>query len=219
MRVTFLPIIEFQQLRREANNYRTKMIKTIGHHTIEKTGEAVAERLSVGPVFSTVLDRAGNSKPKPPFAGDGYYFWEDNIEAADWWGLVHYRRRGKDYRVFKIDLELSYETGVFLDLIGNRQHIEFMAELIRKTKQNIPCTDWKFHQFIAYFRKTAERNPRLFPYKMMRFNDAKLNPKIQEPLTLTESESSSKFLLLNPFYIVCVFELSELNLATFAFVK
>lgn len=194
------------------------MIKSVGHHTIFKSGESVAERLKLGPVKSTTFDNSGKPKPKPPFAGDGYYFWEDNIDAAEWWGHVHYKLKGKGHRIFKIDIDLIYD-GTFLDLIGSRQHIKLIAQLIRKTKMNVDCSGWKFHHFIAYFRRLESTKKGMFPFKMIRFNDAKLNPKIQEPLSLTDRENGKNSILLNPFYIICVFQLQDLQLSTFTFVK
>jgi hypothetical protein len=194
------------------------MIKSLGHQTIEKTSESISERLKLGPVKSTGFDSLGNPKKKPPFAGDGYYFWEDNIDAAEWWGLVHYVNRGKQYRIFKLDIDLLYD-GTFIDLIGNRQHLKLIANLIKKTRMQIDCADWKFHQFIAYFRRLEVRQKGMFPFKMIRFNDSKLNPKIHEPLALNDQEKSQNNVLLNPFYIICVFDLADLKLETFTFMK
>ncbi|MEQ9415882.1 MAG: hypothetical protein RIF39_18745 [Cyclobacteriaceae bacterium] len=194
------------------------MINSSGHQTIEKSSESVSQRLKLGPVKSTSFDSSGQPKQKPPFASDGYYFWEDNIDAAEWWGLVHYVRRKKQYRIFKLDIDLLYD-GSFIDLIGNRQHLKLMAALIKKTRMRIDCTDWKFHQFITYFRRLEARQKGIFPFKMIRFNDSKLNPKIHEPLALIDHEKQQNNVLLNPFYIICVFELADLKLDTFTFIK
>lgn len=185
---------------------------------MEKTGEAISDRMKLGPVKSTMFDATGKPKNKPPFAGDGYYFWEDNIDAAEWWGMVHYLNRGKSYRIFRIDIDLIY-NGLFFDLIGNRQHLKLIANMIKKTKMQIDCKDWKFHQFIAYFRRLESHHKGIFPFRIMRFNDAKLNPKIQEPLRLSHVENAENSVLLNPFYIICVFEQADLQLGTFTFIK
>jgi len=194
------------------------MINSCGHHTIKKGRESIEDRRKLGPVKSTTFDHNNVPKSKPPFAGDGYYFWEDNIDAAEWWGNVKYIRRGDAFRIFKIDIDLAYD-GTFLDLIGNRQHIRLIASLIKKTKMHVDCSDWKFHHFIAYFRKLESRSKGMFPYKTIRFNDAKLNPKIQEPILLSSREDAQNSLLLNPFYIICVFEMADLKLSSFTFIK
>ena len=78
------------------------MIKSFGYQTIEKRLETVEYRLRRGPWKSLMVDGNGRPKRHPPFAGEGYYFWEDNMDAAEWWGDVHYIQKGKEYRIFKI---------------------------------------------------------------------------------------------------------------------
>ena len=86
------------------------MIKSFGHQTIYKSAETVANRLTKGPDIASMKDRFGRPKKIPPFAGEGYYFWEDNIDAAEWWGDVHYIQKGKEYRIFRINLEMRYDN-------------------------------------------------------------------------------------------------------------
>jgi hypothetical protein len=57
-------------------------ILSCGHHTIQKTIETIAHRTSAGPIKSLMKHPNGTPKKHPPFVGDGYYFWEDNIDAA-----------------------------------------------------------------------------------------------------------------------------------------
>lgn len=192
------------------------MIKTLGHQTIEKTSESVSQRSQVGPVKSTIHNRKGQLKNNPPFAGDGYYFWEDNLDAAEWWGLVHYAKKGSQFRIFRIDMTLKYDDNSFFDLIGSRQHLRLLAQLIRKTKMAINCQGWTLQNFITYFRLLESRQKGLFPYKMIRFNDFSLNPKMQNPLSLSNYHHIA---LMNPFYIICVFEIQDLSLETFIFIK
>jgi hypothetical protein len=192
------------------------MIQSVGHHTVEKTGESIADRINLGPVKSIVLDENGKPKEKPPFAGDGYYFWEDNIDAANWWGERHYSTYGKPFRIFRIDLILRYNDSSFFDLVGSRQHLRLLGSLINKTKKSIDCEGWKLHNFIAYFRLLNTRNKGMFPFKMVRFNDFSLNPKFQSPIYLRGLQHMT---LMNPFYIVCVFEREDLDLKSFIFIK
>lgn len=192
------------------------MINTVGHQTIENTGEAIGSRLKLGPVKSTIVDRKGNKKTKPPFAGDGYYFWDDSIEAAEWWGAVHYASRKKKYRVFRINVELRYDDNSFFDLIGSRQHLKLLGQLIKKTKMSIPCDGWTLEKFITYFRLQESKAKGLFPYKMIRFNDYSLNPKIHDYIALSDEKHKA---LMNPFYIICVFEVKDLKLHTYTFIK
>ncbi len=151
------------------------MLTTCGHQTIEKTTEGVNSRIKAGPVISTINDSFGQLKKKPPFAGDGYYFWEDNIEAGEWWGKVHYANKGKEFRIFGINFLLRYDDDSFLDLVGNRQHLRLIQKIIVKLKKSMKCDDWKLHQFIMFLRKKNHEGKIKFPYKIMRFNDQNLD--------------------------------------------
>lgn len=192
------------------------MIDTCGHHTCEQTHESVADRTKAEPVLSSIYDEHDKLKNNPPFAGDGYYFWEDNIDAAEWWGEVRYVDAVKRYRIFRIDLKLRYDDKSLIDLIGNRQHLKLMLAQINKARMKTETDGWKLHHFIAYFKRMQLSQPGIFPYKMIRFNDSRLNFKIQQPLMLNDSK---KRILLNPFYIICVFDLNDLDLKTFKFIK
>ena len=191
------------------------MINSLGHQTIYKSAESVADRLRKGPVIS-LMEKHGRPKKMPPFAGEGYYFWEDNIDAAEWWGGVHYINKGKDYRIFRIDLTFNYEDNSFLDLIGSRQHLKLVEKLVEKTRKNVNCEGWKLHNFISYFRRVELHKKGTFPFKILRFNDYNLNPKFQNYIQLNEFQGN---MLMNPFYIVCVFDLAVLNLKSFIFIK
>jgi len=191
------------------------MIKSLGHHTIRKTAESIGDRQKNGPVLSRTFNDDGTLKERPPFAGTGYYFWEDNLAAAEWWGRKRYRNTG--YRIFKIDIDLLYD-GSFLDLIGNRQHLIRIAKMIDRAKMKIDCTNWKFYQYVEYFRIMEGKINGYFPYKLVRFIDSTLDSRLHNPVDLSEKLPDKK-LLLNPFYVICVFEMNHLKLDTFTFVR
>lgn len=191
------------------------MIFTFGHQTIEKL-HPISARIKIGPHKSKGTKEDGSPLKKPPFAGEGYYFWEDNIEAAEWWGEVRFTKYNKNYYIFKIDVSLRYDDNSFLDLIGNRQHLKFLSKLINRTKTKVDCQNWKLHNFISYFRILQKRNPGIFPFKILRFNDHSINPKLQTPIQLTDYQHKQ---LINPFYIICVFDLDILDLASFKYIK
>lgn len=74
------------------------------------------------PLYQTV-DGAKGLPKKPIFCnsddawlGDGYYFWDDSLESAKWWGDIHYKRN-------YIICESSYDSHSddYLDLIGNQE--------------------------------------------------------------------------------------------------
>ena len=87
---------------------------------------------------------------------------------------------------------------------------------MEKTRKYINCEGWKLHNFMAYFRRLEANKNGMFPYKMIRFNDYNLNPKIQSYLQLTDYHNAFP---MNPFYIICVFDLEVIDLKSFTFIK
>lgn len=188
-----------------------KHVCTKGHHTLKLTSESVSQRLVTGPVFS-IYKRDKKDKIQP-FVGEGYYFWDDNIEAARWWGDKHYKGR---YRVFTIEFRLNYDSGVFLDLVGNRAHLILIGSMINKLKMRLDCEGWKLNQFLDYFRKNDEQKPGVFPYRVVRFNDN--SAKVYDMGFLALSQYHHR-IALNPFYAVCVYNRADLDMSSFKFLE
>lgn len=55
-----------------------------------------------------------------PWFGQGYYFWDDSIKLAEWWGEEHCNSK---YIITKAVID--FPDGSLLDHIDNMQHIEF----------------------------------------------------------------------------------------------
>jgi hypothetical protein len=97
----------------------------------------------------------------------GYYFWEDNMDAAEWWGHRRYLRYNESCRIFRIKINnLNYQDGVFLYLVGNVEHIKFLRNMINILSKRINTKDWKLHQYIYSFREIGK-----FPFRIIRFLD------------------------------------------------
>ncbi|MBK9639257.1 MAG: hypothetical protein IPO63_16205 [Bacteroidetes bacterium] len=181
------------------------MYKTIGHQTIQKTQETILERLKKGPIHSPYKNQYGQVLLKPPFAGSGYYFWEDNIKAAKWFGKVRYKEKGLEYRIFKVDINLTYDDNSLLDLIGNIQHLHLFKNMINETKKSLKekCEEWKLHQYLYYYRHLNKKINGVFPFKMVRFADDSKKYIKGDVLKLSENQN---FMEINPFFIICIFE-------------
>ncbi len=82
-------------------------IHTIGHHTCQKSTEVYL--LTNAPFKS--CRSSENDTVCYPYLGEGYYFWDNNLKSAEWWGKTHYNN---SYSIIKIDLVLEGED--FLDL-------------------------------------------------------------------------------------------------------
>ncbi len=194
-------------------------MRTHGYQTIELREESISERQKIGPILSTSYDENNNLKDNKPFAGDGYYFWENNIEAARWWGNTHiYSRKKMGYRIFKYEFEILYD-GTFFDLVGNMEHIIYLGKLIDKIKINFSrrgkdIRDWELNQYITHLRNIAKTNPSIFPYTAIRFNDYK---RVKGERINLDKRVSPSFILRNPYYIVCFFDINKLNLQKYTF--
>jgi len=68
-------------------------LETIGHQTIEDQNN-VDEVEKNGPIKAVFK----------PYLGDGYYYWDNNIKAAHWWGSNNY---GGNYMICESKLELK----------------------------------------------------------------------------------------------------------------
>lgn len=90
----------------------------------------------------TALYQAISSKeetiPKEPIycssedarLGQGYYFWDTDIQTAKWWGESHYEGA---YRVCQSHYDAHSEH--YFDLFGNVKHIQILSRCHRKLQQ------------------------------------------------------------------------------------
>ena len=190
------------------------MFKTVGHHAMENRDEVISYREKLGPVKSKMKEQDGTMKKIPPFAGDGYYFWDDNIVAARWWGKLWYEK----HLIFKLDFELDHENGKFLDMVGSRSHINLFKELIDVIKSEFgnQCDKWGFLNYILALQKKEKETPGIFPFNILRFNDIKSglgNRKVIPILPKNIKKDNS--IELNPYYIICVFDIHKNGFQSF----
>ena len=55
--------------------------------------------------------------------GKGYYFWDNNIDDAHWWGNIHY---SGSYIITKSAYD--YHSTEYLDLVSLREHKEYIQK-------------------------------------------------------------------------------------------
>ena len=134
------------------------VVVTKGHHTCGQfVNDAVAIKRAP---FKSICDQ---SKRKDPFLGEGFYFWDDNIEAARWWGKSHYY--GK-YTILEYDFTLSGDH--FLDLVGCRRDIRILLTLREKLKKN-GCRDDDLEMYCLIERDRAQSPRRFSVYGRSRY--------------------------------------------------
>ena len=181
------------------------MMKIIGHHACKNTGDwDKIEKNGVPTAFSTY----NPENSKNPFLGSGYYFWDYNRGMAHYWGKRHYK---KDYYIFQADI--PYNESDLLDLVSNRQHMEWIIDLMNDFKEeNEGSGHWEIGKFIAFLKKISEDNSEyaeIFPFKSVRAIDNSASFLKDE---YTFYGQSKAFIMLNPRIIVCVIKPNPLTL-------
>lgn len=181
------------------------VIVTRGHHTCEKcVNDAVV--ISRAP-FKSVCDKKNR---KEPFLGEGYYFWDDNISVAHWWGQTHYD--GK-YAIVEYDLTLKGDN--FLDLIGSRQDNGILLTL-KKSLEDRGWENLTVSKCIAALQILEKQKPGIFPYTIIRAMDV---PHYQERMNFVDDQRRSGSMICDPRIIICYFDRNEVPLHTAKVVK
>lgn len=134
------------------------------------------------------------------FLGEGYYFWDDNIERAHKWGKDHYKGH---YLIMELPLKLDGED--FLDLVGSREDLRGFCEVFNKIRKTKPGL--KIGAFFHGMQEMAKSNPALWPFTVIRALNVKSNA---EKVSFNQIIGSK--MLLNPEMIICFYEKKELNL-------
>ncbi len=184
-------------------------METIGHHTCLNT-EDVDKIEQEGPFKATHDSKTG----KYQFLGTGYYFWDNNIEAAKFWGETHYKG---NYLVFKADLIIPKEK--FLDLVGSRENMIYLQELmVRFKSQNKNSEHWELGKFIEFMKEVANKPgfKNVFPYTVFRAIDN--NAVIKKEYKYLFVAGKHSYINLNPRLIICLVEKSSLVLKNFCVV-
>lgn len=175
-------------------------MKTTGHHACNSEG-GNKFLLENGP-FRAVYTPHSSSRP---FLGSGYYFWDDNIEMALYWGAVHY---GGDFSILEAELNCPEEE--MLDLVGSRGDIKYFREIIKVFKAaGFPRDDWEIGKFIEFLKEIDSKGEGkgVFPYKIVRAvdNSRKESGRYRFPFVSTKRN----FTFLDPRIIICLFEKSD----------
>lgn len=133
-------------------------------------------------------------KGKTPFLGEGYYFWDYNLEYAKIWGKNHY---ANNFYICQSDISIeNSDDSLFLDLAGNRIHLVGFIELL-----------WEFNLIheegtkgidlcwiIDYLRTKCPAE--VFPFEIIRAVDYNNNERAGIKVIFNEGKKS--FTILNP---------------------
>lgn len=171
-----------------------RMFQTIGHHTCRNGQKAYLEQNAP---FKSCSKTEGET-----YLGDGYYFWDNNIEKARWWGKTHYPIEG--YNILEYDLNI--EDDQFLDLVGSREDLIHFKRLSDKFKEKYPQKA-TISQCICFYRKMEAKKQGTFPYNAIRVCD--IHDKKRQAPAIFGAEKKG-VLLLDPCYIICLYNKDSL---------
>lgn len=169
------------------NGSMERVLVTVGHHVCRKGTKAYLQKNAP---FRSVSGKNDSAL----YLGDGFYFWDDNIERAHQWGKVHYKG---DYSILEYPILLKGTD--YLDLVGSRQDLKTFSMLMGKVRKR--QSDATISQCITVLQKMEESKPGLFPYKAIRVMDVSSKGNTLE----TFVKEKRGRMPMNPCYIICVY--------------
>ena len=174
-------------------------MKTTVHHTCRKEG--TKENILQNAPFKAEYNE---NEQKLQFLGSGYYFWDNNIEMARFWGKKHYQ---SDYYIIEATLELK--KSYFLDLVGNREHMIYFMKLKETFKKfGFDREKWSMGHFIEFLKKLElDEKKGVFPFKIIRALDYSPNTKYSDKVNFVGNKKN--YTLLNPRIIICLIEIID----------
>jgi hypothetical protein len=176
-------------------------MQTIGHHTcLNKGGRKFVYENA--PFLSEFYEKDADR----PYLGQGYYFWDNNLEMAKEWGRSHCHN---DYCILVADL--IFKDDELFDLVGNREHCMKLISLQKKFNDYDHNRDtWELAKFIEFLKDTESGGeyPGVFPYKAVRAVD--LSPKPKKRFFFIRGKRS--FTNLDPRFIICIIDLNQIHL-------
>lgn len=179
-----------------SSNQLKRVFVTKGHHVCRKSSKAYL--LEHAP-FKSVCQYSDNGSI--PYLGEGFYFWDDNIERAHRWGKEHYNG---EYVILEYPLE--FKGMDYLDLVGSRQDLmkfSLLMERVQKEMDKGQATGERLAvaQCIAFLQKMNKEKAGVFPYKAVRVVD--LKSRGNRIVCFVKNKVGQ--MPLNPCYIICVY--------------
>ena len=173
------------------------MLQTISHQTLEDRDNADHIE-DYGPFPVGNVDQS--------YLGYGYYFWDDHIELAHWWGKVHC---AGNYVICQGDFDVPSE--IYYDLVGNRRDQINFSELISELNlDKLPLGQ------IIEVLKDLESKPNtkgIFPYQVIRAVDKHENTYKQEIYKFADNREGET--TLSPMIVICLVKKNPLLLHSY----
>ncbi|WET47711.1 hypothetical protein PYS58_14120 [Chryseobacterium indologenes] len=157
--------------------------------------------------FKSPKTKFSNQQESIPFLGEGYYFWEENPDAAHSWGKRHY---SNVYSIVEYS-DLTLEGNSLLDLL-DRKYSKYFRELISQfEKKNPRFKTFLLGQWIEMFKNLHLKDGKTFPYLYIRadehFPDSRDNQSLRQMIRLSKKGYHT---YLEPLIIICIIEKKDI---------
>ncbi|MGL5914409.1 MAG: hypothetical protein ACRCZB_09610 [Bacteroidales bacterium] len=137
------------------------------------------------------------------FLGEGYYFWDNNLEMAQIWGDSHYK---EPYFIVECEIDISPEK--CFDLVGNREHQILLSNLLlRLRNRNHDKQNWTVADCLDFLKTLDSKDT--FPYQSIRATDYVV-PETLEQDKCFFVKKYNHYTILHPKMAICVFDKSTL---------
>jgi len=180
-------------------------MEAIGHHVCSFQGGS-EEVLQNAPFEAVHNPSIGIQQ----FLGTGYYYWDYNIEYAKIYGKRHY---GKYF--FIIESKLNLKSGTFLDLVGNRIHMEMLIRLRKWVLEKYPDPQYEYlGNFIELLKRLDKEigEVKYFPYIAVRAIDLADRTEERKNIEFVNRDKIYSYMNLNPRIIICVYTKNKIVL-------
>lgn len=168
------------------------------HHTLHNLGNKKDLLDSGMPIIGT--------NPNNYF-GKGYYFWDNNLKHAKWWGRKQYNNK---YYIFEavVDFDLNRMFDV-----TDRNCISFLKEVSDEFLDgDIDLSDFCLGSILTlFFEEEAKTGAVLFPYLYAKGIDMNNDYSSQ----MNYSSTTKSYFLLNPTTFFCIFREENIHLQSF----
>lgn len=175
-------------------------------HTCESGQDAY---LLLNTPFKAAVKRSPNGKLKIPFLGEGYYLWEENVLAANRWGVKHYANK---FRIVEyIDLTILQDE--MLDLT-DRRHIRYFKDLQAIYINERPaCVKWPIGVWIEFFKKLHSKTEVEFPFNYIKADEhLPENEKGQyDRGKIYFADGLPHYTYFEPLYMLCVIDKKQMT--------
>lgn len=132
------------------------------YQTLEDRGnyEEIEEH---GPYLCSLKDSNGNYKTgaRIPWLGEGYYFWDNSVDDAHWWGETAYSNFGKAYLICRTYFDLH--SSLLFDTVSEPRLLEELLRCANVIKRELKLENVTVPLVLGYLRKSPD-----FTYKAIR---------------------------------------------------